>query len=72
MKGLSEESALNQPPEDPRMHRSSMSEMPGGQMGYGVQPSDESGAEMPPTDGMTAMRHGGRVRERHRGRRHED
>lgn len=48
---------VNKPPRNPNVTRTAPDEMPGGQMGYGVQPSDETGG--PPMGGVTAMRKGG-------------
>ena len=53
---------MNKPPRNPNVSRTPPDAMPGGQMGYGVQPSDEDGnasAGAPPMGGMTAMKKGG-------------
>ncbi len=70
---LNEESALNRPPHNPNVTRTPRNAMPGGQMGYGMEPSDESGAMEPSDEGMdggmgssgvTPMRTGGKVHRR--------
>lgn len=66
MHPLNEGSALNQPPHDPRQTRTPRNQMPGGQMGYGMEPSDQAGnmptaseEGMDGNSGMTQMRRGG-------------
>ena len=65
---LGEESALNRPPHNPNMTRTPHNAMPAGQMGYGVQPSDEAGAmdgmDESGNSGVTPMRKGGKARGR--------
>lgn len=58
---LGEESALNRPPMNPMHTATPRNSMPGGQMGYGVEPSaepDPAGSEMP--GGGFGMKRGGR------------
>lgn len=49
---IGDEMPINRPPRNPRMSRTPPNAMPGGEMGYGVQPPDDS-ADVP------AMRRGG-------------
>lgn len=60
-------SPIERPPANPKFTRSQPNAMPGGEMAYGVQPSDESGgmAPGPDADGpMPAMARGGAMRHR--------
>lgn len=59
-------SPVEKPPRNPTMSTSPRNSMPGGQMGYGVEPSaepDQAGSEQ----GIPQMKRGGH----HRGRHHE-
>jgi hypothetical protein len=65
---LGEDSAVNRAPRNPNMTRSAHNDMPGGGMGYGMQPSTErggigSGDDELPAPGPTPMRRGGRHKE---------
>lgn len=60
-------SPVEKPPRNPNMSTSPRNSMPGGQMGYGVEPSaepDQAGSEQ----GIPQMKHGGH----HRGRHHQE
>lgn len=65
---LGEESALNRAPADPARTVTPRNSMPGGQMGYGVEPSaepDVAGSDM--SGGMPGMKRGGMRPDRKRG-----
>lgn len=56
-------SPIERPPANPKFTRSPPNAMPGGEMAYGVQPSDEAGGMPPSPDGDTlpAMARGGHM-----------
>jgi hypothetical protein len=57
-------SPINTPPRNPKTSRTQPNMMPGGEMAYGVQPSDEAGGMAGPDESMTSMAHGGHMRHR--------